>query len=64
MKGRNTNLRLKNEPSDEKMRKIDEKRGKYKRSTNNSHKKYTGVAKRLMIKYLREQEISRFETVY
>lgn len=40
------------EPSDEKMRRIGERRGGYKRSTNNSHKKFICVAKRLLLRLL------------
>ena len=52
MKGRIGSLRLKFDPSDEKIQKINEKSGKYKRSTNNSHKKYISVARRLLLRYL------------
>jgi hypothetical protein len=38
-----------------------EQRGKYKRSTNNSHKKFISVARKLLFKICSEKERSYFE---
>jgi hypothetical protein len=49
---RNFKLPQKSEPSADKIRKINSRRGRYKRSTNNSHKKFICVARRLLVKLL------------
>jgi hypothetical protein len=43
------------------MRKINQRRGKYKRSTNNSHKKFINVAKKLFLQKLTPQDQTDFE---
>lgn len=50
------------EPCDEKMRRINQRRGGYKRSTNNSHKKFICVAKKLLLQRLTETQRTRFES--
>jgi hypothetical protein len=52
------------EPSEEKMRRISERRCGYKRSTNNSHKKFICVAKRLLLRLLEEPQRQEFEESY
>lgn len=54
-------LTPKQEPSEEKMRRISERTTSYKRSTNNSHKKFICVAKRLLLKLLPEPSRKNFE---
>jgi hypothetical protein len=43
------------------MRRISERQGSYKRSTNNSHKKFICVAKRLLLRLLEDGEREEFE---
>jgi len=46
------------------MKKIDEKTSQYKRSTNNSHKKYISVARRLLLKQLPDRDGYEFDANY
>jgi hypothetical protein len=58
---RTAGLQSQGEPSEEKMRRITERRTSYKRSTNNSHKKFICVAKRLLARLLTAAEREAFE---
>ncbi len=52
------------EPSPARIRRINDQKDSYKRSTNNSHKKFICLARRLLFKHCAGSERERFESQF